>query len=110
MGETNEIVIALETAFVKCVETEPLVRKLDRAEREGKIRRALGCDWLSEAFGLGILTEEEAGQLREADEYAARIIAVDDIDPAAVTGSDGIGHNSRGALPESRSPAMHAAE
>ncbi len=109
-NETNEIAIALETAFVKCVETEPLVRKLDRAEREGKIRRALGRDWLSEAFGLGILTAEEAGQLREADKYAARIIAVDDFDPAAVTGSDGIGHNSRGALPESRSLAMHAAE
>lgn len=109
-NETNEIAIALETAFVKSVETEPLVRKLDRAEREGRIRRALGRDWLADACSLGILTGEEADELREADKYAARIIAVDDFDPADVTGGNGIGHNSRGALPQTKSPAMHAAE
>ncbi|MBO0753916.1 MAG: DUF1974 domain-containing protein, partial [Bradyrhizobiaceae bacterium] len=92
------------------VETEPLVRKLDRAEREGRIRRALGRDWLADACSLGILTGEEADELREADKYAARIIAVDDFDPADVTGGNGIGHNSRGALPQTKSPAMHAAE
>jgi acyl-CoA dehydrogenase len=108
-NETNEIAIALETAFVKCVEAEPLVRKLDRAEREGKIRRVLGRDWISDACSLRIVTEEEAGQLREADKYASKIIAVDDFDPAAVTGNDGIGQNSRGTLPET-SLTMHAAE
>jgi acyl-CoA dehydrogenase len=109
-NETNEIAIALETAFVKSIETEPLVRKLERAEREGKIRRVLGRDWLCEACNLGILTEEEADRLREADKYAAKIIAVDDFDPAAVTGNNGIGHNSRGASGETKSLAMQAAE
>jgi acyl-CoA dehydrogenase len=109
-NETNEIAIAMETAFVKCVETEPLARKLDRAEREGKIRRVLGRDWLSKACSLGILTEDEAGELREADDHAAKIIAVDDFDPAAVAGKDRIGHNSRGALGDTKPLATQSAE
>lgn len=109
-NETNATAIALETAFVKCLETEPVVKKLDRAERDGTIRRTLGRDWLADACTLGVITEEEAARLREADRHAARILAVDDFDPAAVTGRDGIGHNSGGALPGARSLAMHAAE
>ena len=109
-NETNEVAIAMETAFVKSVETEPLVKKLDRAEREGKIKRALGRDWLAEACSQGILTKQEAEQLREADKYIAKIVAVDDFDSAAITGNAGIGHNSRGVAPEAKQLAVQAAE
>jgi acyl-CoA dehydrogenase len=108
--ETNEIAIAMETAFVKSVETEPLVRKLDRAEREGKIKRAIGRDWLADACSQGIVTSEEAAKLREAEKYIAKIVAVDDFDPATITGIQAAGRNSRAAAPEAKKLEIQAAE
>ncbi len=63
-NDTNDIAVTMEAAFVQAVAAEELHRKLDRAEREGKIRRVLGRDWMSEAKALGILTAAEAERLR----------------------------------------------
>lgn len=104
-NDTNDIAVTMEAAFVQAVAAEELHRKLDRAEREGKIRRVLGRDWMSEAKALGILTAAEAERLTEANRLAAKIIAVDHFDPSEITGKPSFGHNSRKAM-----PAAQAAE
>lgn len=71
----------LEVTLAKVIAVEAVEKKLERAVRAGTIRRYHGLDWYAEAVTRGVLTEEEAGQLRDADEHAARVIAVDDFDP-----------------------------
>jgi hypothetical protein len=48
--------------------------------------------------------------LREADKYIAKIVAVDDFDPASITGNAGIGHNSLNAASSSKKLEVLPAE
>jgi hypothetical protein len=50
----------------------------------GVVRRHLGIDWLGDAVTKGVITESEAGLLREIEALTARVIAVDDFDPDEV--------------------------
>ncbi len=87
----------LEAALVKVVEAEEADRKIERAVRDGKIRRFLGNDWLHDAQAKGVITMDEEALLRQTDELVARVIAVDHFDPDEITGRSAIGHNSRPA-------------
>jgi len=84
----------LEVTLAKVIAVEAVEKKLERAVRAGTVRRYRGLDWYAEAVAKGVLTREEADQLRDADEHVARVIAVDDFDPAELkpnyqsTGSD----------------------
>ena len=97
----------LEAALVKVAATEDAERKIERAVREGKIHRYLGNDWLAEAQGKGVITLDEAADLREAEALVAKVIAVDHFDADEITGRSAIGHNSRPAQAFEQPP--HAA-
>ena len=71
-------------------------KKLEKAIREGTIRRYHGIDWIGEAHKKDILSESEAQQLRELETLVARVIAVDHFDPQEVKPNfANLGHNSR---------------
>jgi acyl-CoA dehydrogenase len=74
----------LEVTFAKAAAAEAAEKKLDRAVRSGQVRRVHGADWIGDAARQGILTDDEARQLRELEQLTARAIAVDHFDPAEV--------------------------
>jgi acyl-CoA dehydrogenase len=101
--DPNDATGVLEAALAKVVESEPADRKLEKAIREGKVRRFLGRDWFAEAVEKGVLTAEEAALLRETEALVAKVIAVDHFDPAEIMAKSGLGHNWRAAFqPESQ--------
>ncbi len=72
----------LEVALKKVIESEDAERKLDRAVRDGVVKRYLGNDWFKEAVEKRILSQAEADMLRETERLVAKVVAVDDFDPA----------------------------
>lgn len=84
--DTNHITTTFEEAFVKSVKTSEIVRRLDRAVRAGSIKRTLTHDWLGDAVEQKIITQSEADELRDADSYIDKIIAVDHFDPSEIVG------------------------
>jgi acyl-CoA dehydrogenase len=74
----------LEVTLEKVVRAEEAENKLDRAVRRGVVRRHHGIDWIGDAVTQSVITESEAGQLREIEELTARVIAVDHFDPDEV--------------------------
>jgi acyl-CoA dehydrogenase len=57
----------LEVAFAKAVAAETAEKKLDRAVRAGKVRRVHGTDWIGDAANIGVISDEEAGLLKELE-------------------------------------------
>lgn len=96
--DPNDATGVLEAALVKVIESEPADRKLEKAIREGTVRRFLGRDWFAEAVEKGVLTADEARLLRETEALVARVIAVDHFDPAEIVPKAGLGHNARAAF------------
>jgi acyl-CoA dehydrogenase len=88
----------LEVAFAKAVAAEAAEKKLDRAVRNGQVRRVHGTDWIGDAAKLGVVSNEEARLLREVEALTARVIAVDHFDPAELRPNYMTpGHNARAA-------------
>lgn len=86
----------LEYTLDKVIVSEAAEKKLEKAIREGIIRRYHGVDWFEDAQEKGVLSESEAQQLREVEGLVARVIAVDHFDPAEVKPNYAqLGHNSR---------------
>jgi acyl-CoA dehydrogenase len=74
----------LEVTLAKVVAAEATERKLERAIREGTVRRFHGNDWIGEAQTKGVLTAAEAVLLRDVEDLTSRVIAVDSFDPSEV--------------------------
>ena len=88
----------LEVTLKKVIAAEEAEKKLERAIRAGTLRRFHGIDWIGDAMAKGIVTESEGQLLREVEALVARVIAVDDFDPAELKPNyGGVGHNSRRA-------------
>ncbi|MBI1384871.1 MAG: acyl-CoA dehydrogenase [Rhizobiales bacterium] len=87
----------LEIALPKVVAAEAVERKLEKAIREGKVRRFHGHDWIAEAVAKAILTGAEGEQLREVDGLVQRVIAVDQFTPAELVPAYGHGEARPGA-------------
>lgn len=88
----------LEVTLEKVIAAEDAERKLERAIRAGTVRRYHGIDWIAEAREQGIVTESEAALLAEVEKLVARVIAVDDFDPAEVRPNYAkVGDNSKAA-------------
>ncbi len=86
----------LEVTLEKVIAAEPAERKLERAIRDGVVRRYHGIDWIGDAAAKFVLTAEEATLLREVEDLTARVIAVDHFDPAEVRPNYvSLGHNSK---------------
>ena len=99
----------------KVIETEDANRKLERAVRDGMVKRFLGNDFIGEAVQKGVLSQDEGEALRERERLVAKVIAVDHFDPDEITGKSAIGHNSRAANtfdkpPHTAGDEIHAAE
>lgn len=75
----------LEHTLTQVIATEEAERKVDKAIRSGAIRRSLIDDWIAQAEQKGILTVDEAAACRKTRDLVAKVIAVDDFDPADVT-------------------------
>ncbi|MBJ7535359.1 acyl-CoA dehydrogenase [Rhodomicrobium vannielii ATCC 17100] len=80
--DENDPTGVLEAAFLKTFVSEDADKKLDKAVRAGLVKRYLGNDWFKEAVDKAILTPTEADALREAERLVAKVIAVDDFEPA----------------------------
>ncbi len=74
----------LEHTLLKVIAAEEADRKLERAVRDGQVRRSHASDWIADAEAKDILTSTEAKALRETRDLVAKVIAVDDFDPGAV--------------------------
>jgi acyl-CoA dehydrogenase len=83
-NDPNDPTGVLEVAFAKAVAAEGAEKKLNRAVREGKVRRVHGADWVGDAVRQGAITDGEGQMLSELERLTARVIAVDHFDPAEV--------------------------
>ncbi len=100
----------LEAAMKKVVEADEADRKLERAVRQGVVKRYLGSDWFMEAQVKGVLSTEEADLLRYTERLVAKVIAVDDFEAEAVQPHSAAGDNFRAALNGAAPAVLHAAE
>jgi len=101
-NDANDPMGILEVTLEKVIAAEPAERKVEKALKQGLIRRSLDRDWLGDAEAKGIITSEEAKLLRETEELVFKVISVDDFDPEAITG--------RGRAKDSGSPTQQVAE
>ena len=86
----------LEVTLEKVIAAEPVEKKLEKAIRDGLVRRYHGLDWFADAVAKGVLTEAEGAQLKEVEQLVARVIAVDHFDPAELKPHYvELGHNTR---------------
>lgn len=96
--DVNDPTGVLEVTLEKVIAAGPAEKKLEKAIRDGKVRRYHGVDWFADAVAAQVLSAEEAEQLREVERLVQRVIAVDHFDPAEVKPNYArVGHNSAGA-------------
>jgi acyl-CoA dehydrogenase len=95
--DVNDPTGLLEVTLEKVIASEPAEKKLEKAIRDGVVRRYHGIDWFADAVAKGVLTNAEADQLREVERLVAKVIAVDHFDPAELKPNYvALGHNARG--------------
>ncbi|MFN0219502.1 MAG: acyl-CoA dehydrogenase [Hyphomicrobium sp.] len=96
--DVNDPTGLLEVTLEKVIAAEPVEKKLEKAIRDGVVRRYHGIDWFGDAVAKGVLTAAEGEQLREVESLVARVIAVDHFDPAELKPNYAdLSHNQRGA-------------
>jgi acyl-CoA dehydrogenase len=91
----------LEHTLQEVIANDEADKKLERAIRKGEIRRFYNNDWIADAARKGVLTAEEARSLAELRDLVARVIAVDDFDPAEL---------ARAQKPETKSSPVSSSE
>lgn len=74
----------LEHTLAKVVGAYEIDRKLERAVRDGLVRRTHENDWIADARKQNILNDEEARVLSEIKDLTAKVIAVDHFAPEEV--------------------------
>jgi len=79
--DPEDVTGVLEDALGKVVRVEEIEAKFIRALKKGLIERRLDRDAITDAVTAEILTNEEAGFLRLADEATDKVIAVDNFAP-----------------------------
>lgn len=95
--DVNDPTGILEVTLEKVIASEPAEKKLEKAIRDGVVRRYHGLDWFKDAVTKGVINEAEAAQLREVENLVARVIAVDHFDPAELKPNYiDLSHNARG--------------
>ena len=98
--DVNDPTGLLEVTLTKVIAAEPVEKKLEKAIRDGIVRRYHGIDWFAEAAEKGVITHQEAEQLKDVEAHVARVIAVDHFDPAELKPNYAdLSHNVRGAGP-----------
>ncbi|MBI1214598.1 MAG: acyl-CoA dehydrogenase [Alphaproteobacteria bacterium] len=88
-GNQNDPLAKLEEAFRQSIATEPLEKKLSRAQRDGKFESANTRNQvLDNAKNAGVITEEEFATLKKADAIRREVIAVDSFPQAQPAGAE----------------------
>jgi acyl-CoA dehydrogenase len=82
--DPNDPTGILEVTLEKVVAAEEAERKLERAIRQGIVRRYHGIDWIGDAVSKGVLTADEGRLLKEVEELTQKVIAVDHFDAEEV--------------------------
>jgi len=96
--DVNDPTGLLEVTLARVIASEPAEKKLEKAIRDGVVRRYHGIDWFKDAAAKGVLSDAEAKDLAEVEALVARVIAVDHFDPAEVKPHYvELGHNARAA-------------
>lgn len=96
--DENDPTGILEVTLREVRELEPVVKKLETAVKKGDVHRFHGKDWINEAVGKSILTDNEAERLRRLEQLVGKVIAVDQFKAATISGiTDGakMDHNPR---------------
>ncbi|MEQ1715190.1 MAG: acyl-CoA dehydrogenase [Hyphomicrobium sp.] len=94
--DVNDPTGLLEVTLLKVIAAEPAEKKLEKAIRDGVVRRYHGIDWFADAVAKGVLSEAEGAALKEVETLVARVIAVDHFDPAEMRPNFMTpGHNAR---------------
>jgi len=83
IGSPKDPIGRVEHALVKAIETESLMRKVQRARRLKIIDSDRPEELIEEALTRAVIDESEASQLRAADAARADAIAVDEFPPDA---------------------------
>jgi acyl-CoA dehydrogenase len=97
-NDINDPTGILEVTLEKATAAEPAEKKLEKAIRDGIVRRYHGVDWFADAEAKGVITAAEAEQLREVEALVARVIAVDHFDPEELRPNYATpGHNASNA-------------
>lgn len=78
--DPNDVTGVLEDALLKVTEAEEIEAKFIKAARRGVIERRLDRDAIADAVEAGVLSDNEAGIMRAADEATNRAVHVDDFD------------------------------
>jgi acyl-CoA dehydrogenase len=95
-NDVNDATGVLEVTLSKVIAAEPVEKKLEKAIRDGVVRRYHGVDWFADAVAKNVLTSAEAEQLREVERLVAKVIAVDHFDPAELRPNYvNLSHNQR---------------
>ena len=82
--DPQDITGVLEDALIKVTEAEEIEGRFIKASRKGVIERRLDRDAIDDAVAAGVLTGNEAGIMRAADEATDRVVKVDDFAPDAL--------------------------
>ncbi len=78
--DPNDVTGVLEDAFIKVTEAEEIEARFIKAARRGVIERRLDRDAIADAVEAGVLSDNEAGIMRAADEATNRAVHVDDFE------------------------------
>ena len=82
--DPNDPLGLLEDALQKVTRVAEIEKKFIRALKKGEIDRRHDRDAITDAVTKEILTHEEAGFLRLADEATDRVVQVDEFEPDAL--------------------------
>ncbi len=108
--DENDPLGLLEVTMKKVIESEDADRKLDGAIRSGLVKRYLGNDWFKEAVDKRALSQAEADMLRETERLVAKVIAVDDFDPAELEPHYATHEQPHAGAEEPKTPKLPPAE
>lgn len=90
-GDPEQDAVAhLEKTLKWLVEQEPLLQKLQQAEKAGVLRKHAGLEeQIHQAYDLNILTQQECDQLMQFEQARKRAIAVDEFSKGELEGDRG---------------------
>ncbi|MGV8853170.1 MAG: acyl-CoA dehydrogenase [Devosia sp.] len=82
--DPDDVTGVLEDALIKVTEAAEIESKFIKAARKGVFERRLDRDAIDDAVAAGVLTGNEAGIMRAADEATDNVVKVDDFAPDAL--------------------------
>lgn len=102
--EETEALGRLEAAFKSVVESEPLEKKLYKAQKAGTLQKELGrAGMLDAAVSANVLTADEAEVLKRTDKLRRDVVEVDSFPQTTVSGAVAINDDHK---PVAAKPAV----